>query len=220
MTGKLRIGIEFVGVVNGVPVAIAGKAHVGQGRLDAELHAAVVPYGFDPALLVLGGLDAVLLLTARDDALAVPDHRVHVHLDWTLLDENHRDLGGLTMASVVELVPGGLELRGQFRGAQTRMEPVERVVAVAEVGFGAVVPFGVDGLVLTTTSGFETDFGNGYQGVAVSRIVGLEGWEPASGLDVRRVTVERAGGRERDCRVLVGVEYGELGSKAGRADGD
>ena len=50
--------------------------------------------------------------------------------------------------------------------------------------------------------------------MAVSRIVGLEGSESASGLDVSEVTVERAGGRERDCRVLVGVECGELRSAA------
>ena len=34
-----------------------------------------------------------------------------------------------------------------------------------------------------------------------------EGWKPASGLNVREVTVQRAGGQERDCRVMVGVEY-------------
>ena len=72
---------------------------------------------------------------------------------------------------------------------------------------GVTVPLGADGLVLTTASSFETDFGNSYLAVAVSRVVGLgEGWEPASGIDMRGVTVERAGGRERDCRVLVGVE--------------
>ena len=73
------------------------------------------------------------------------------------------------------------------------------------------MPIGADGLVLTTISSFEADVGNRRVAVAVSRVVGLgEAWKPASELGVRRVTVERAGGRERDCRVVVGVECGGL----------
>jgi len=41
------------------------------------------------------------------------------------------------------------------------MEPLERVVSVGDVNAGSVVPLGTDGLILTTTCSFETDFGNG-----------------------------------------------------------
>jgi len=108
VAGKIRLGVEFTGIANGLPVTITGKAHVGlvgesgsvdgDRRLDLELHVDRVPLAFDPALLVLGGLDAVLLLAARDDALPVPDRRLHVHLDFTLLDENYRAMGGFELA--------------------------------------------------------------------------------------------------------------------------
>jgi hypothetical protein len=52
--------------------------------------------------------------------------------------------------------------------------------------------------------------------VAVSRVTGREeGRKSASGLDRRGATLERAGGRERDCRVLVGVEFGRLRTRLG-----
>jgi hypothetical protein len=221
---KTRVDCEFVGVINGAPVTVMGRAHIGGGddpgqrRLDIELHADVVPFGFDPALLVLGGLDAVLLLTARDGALPVPDHRLHVHLDWKLLDENYRDMGGFEVAAWIRADPAGLEIRGQFLEARTHLEPVERLVSGAEGYSGSTVPLGADGLVLTTASTFQTDHGAGYIAIAVSRVVGIGEWEPGNGLDVRSVTVERAGGRERDCRVMVRVEYGSLGSMLGGWD--
>lgn len=72
MEEKLRVECEFVGVVNGVPVTVTGRGHVGPGKrederrrhLDVELLADVVPFGFDPAFLALGAFDAVLLQTA------------------------------------------------------------------------------------------------------------------------------------------------------------
>ena len=213
-TGKLRIECEFLGVVNGAPVTITGRAHVGEGedpgrrRLDLELHADVVPLGFDPALLALGGLDAVLLVMARPGEPPFPEDPLHVHLSWKLLDENCRDMGGFELAGTVRGDAGRLLDQGQFVEARTRMEPVERLASVGDGdGYqGSIVPLGTDGLVLTTASSFQTDFGNSYLAVAASRVVGLgEGWELARGLDVREVVVKRAGGRERDCRVLVGV---------------
>ena len=72
--------------------------HIGEGRLDFELHAPVVPLGFDPALLALGGLDVVLLLAARE-----ADHPLHVHLDFALLDENYRTMG----RQLGRMFPGG-----------------------------------------------------------------------------------------------------------------
>ena len=46
-----------------------------------------------------------------------------------------------------------------------------------------IMTIGTDGLVLKMAGAPETDFGNCYLGVAVSRVVGLgEGWEPASEL--------------------------------------
>ena len=90
------------------------------------------------------------------------------------------------------------------------MEPVERVVSVGAVRSG-VVPLGADGMALTTTSGFETDFGNAYLGVAVTRVVGLpERSDGSDGSNAPRssvVTIEQAGGRERNCRVVVGGEW-------------
>ena len=76
-----------------------------------------------------------------------------------------------------------------------------------------LVPLGSDDVVLTSTAAFETSFGHEYLSVAVSRIVGvgdrldpLRG--PLAGAEVRGLTIARAGGREREHRVLVGVEFG------------
>ena len=228
---KLRVGIEFVGVVNGVPVAIAGKAHVGQGadprlrRLDLELHADVVPHRFDPALLALGGMGTLLLVTGGSGEPVFSEDPLYVHLDWKLLEENYRDMGGFNVVGSIRADAGRLLVRGQFVEARTHMEPAERVVSVGgrDGGrhSGSTVSLGTDGLVLTTASSFETDFGNRYRAIAVSRIVSLgEGWKPASGLDVREVTVQRAGGREWDCRVIAGVQYGVLSSESTRASWD
>ncbi len=83
------------------------------------------------------------------------------------------------------------------------MESGERISSVGGECIGSTIPFGADGLVLTTASSFETSFGSCYGFAALSRVVGLgEGWGAAGGLVMRRVDVERAGGR-----ALVGVEY-------------
>ena len=210
MGEKLRIAVEFTGIANGTPVTVTGKGHLGQGRLDLELHADVVPLGFDPALLALGALDPVLLVAVRPGDSgdpAFPEDPLHVHLSWQLLDENYRRMGGFEVASSIRADAGRFLVRGQFVKAQMHMEPVERVVSVAAMGSGSVVPLGADGLVLTTTSGFTTDFGNAYLAVAVTHIVRVGEWELGEGLDVREVTVERAAGRERDYRAMVGVAY-------------
>lgn len=72
----------------------------------------------------------MLLLTARPGSPAFPNHRLHVHLDWKLLDENYRDMGGFEVASLVRADMGRLLVSGQFVEARTRMKPVERVVSV------------------------------------------------------------------------------------------
>ena len=61
---------------------------------------------------------------------------------------------------------------------------------------------------MTSTAAFETSFGNAYLGIAVSRVAGVgDDLDALPGIDVRQVTVARTGGPERDCRVMVGVEY-------------
>ena len=74
-------------------------------------------------------------------------------------------------------------------------------------GAGLAVPVGASGSVLTTASSFDTSFGNRYLAVAVSRHAGIGEWDLGDRLDVRGMTLERAGGRERDCRVLVGLAF-------------
>ncbi|MCP5024365.1 MAG: hypothetical protein GY930_21670 [bacterium] len=142
------------------------------------------------------------------------DQQLHIHLDWKLADENHRDMGGFEMAATIVAVPGGLQVRGQFRKARTRMEPVECIASVGEGKAGSTVPFGADGLVLTTASSFETSFGHCYLCVAVSRVVGLgEGWGMAGGLVVRKVTAERVGGW------WIGIPSGQFQESGGKPGG-
>ena len=207
MAEKLRVEIEFVGVVNGVPVAITGKAHVGQGRLDLELLVDRVPLHFDLALVAIASLDLILAVASRAEIAEQPPDPIFARTDLTLLDDAHRELGRISTSLRIETGPGWGELRGQFVEARTNLEPMERVTGVERVCLGSPVPLGSDGVVLTSTAAFQTSFGHEYLSVAVTRVVGLEGWQPVSGLDVREVIVERAGGRERDCRVMVGVEF-------------
>ncbi len=219
---KLRVEIEFGGIVNGVPVTITGRGHVGQGRLNAELHADVVPLGFDPALPALGSLDVILAVTvgtgAAGDAVLVeepadgarPDP-LFAHTDLVLLDDTHRELGRVGTVLRVETAPGWVEVRGQLTEARTNMEAMERVTSVERICVGPPVPLGRDGAVLTRTVAFETSFGHEYLSVAVSRLTGVGGWPKSLcrslvGAEVRDLALERAGGRERDCRVMVGVD--------------
>ena len=223
MVGRLRIEIEIVGVVNGVPVAVTGKGHIGsvgesgaQGsdpavpgrhRLDLELLADVVPLSFDPAFLALGGLDALLLVSARPGETVFPADPLHVHLDWNLLDENYRDMGGIVVASSIRADAGRLVVRGQFLHARTRLEPVERVTSVQRVLSTPPIVLGPDGVVVTSTAEFDGSFGNGYNGIAVTRAYGVLGLADGAG-DPHSwaVAIERAGGCERDHRVLLRIE--------------
>ena len=209
MAGKTRLGIEFTGIANGLPVAINGRGHVGQGRLDLELLADRVPLHFDVALVAIGSLDLILAVASRAEIADQPPDPIFARTDLTLLDEGHRELGRISTSLRIETGPGWVGVRGQFLEARTNLEAMERMTRVESVRCGLGVPLGPEGVALTSTAAVETSFGHEYFSVAVSRVVGLgEGWYPASGLDVREVTVERAGGRERDHRVLLGVEYG------------
>ena len=110
------------------------------------------------------------------------------------------------MAGMVRNDAGRFLVRGQFVEAQTRMEPVERVVPGPAMGSRSVVPLGADGLVLTTVSAFDTDFESAYLAVADTRLSRIGEWQQGDRLDVCEVTVERAEGRERDCLVVVRAE--------------
>ena len=213
--GKLRVECEFLGVVNGVPVTVIGKGHVGDGRLDIELHADVVPLHWDPALVVFGSLDVILAVASLDggtDSDGRPDP-IFAHTDFVLLDDGHRELGRIEMSLRAEIGLGCVRIRGQFLRARTNLEPTERVTTVERVCCGSFVPLGRDGVVQTSTAAFETSFGHEYLSVAVSRVMGvgerLESLRRSqAGAEIRDLTIGRAGGRERDHRVLVGAEYG------------
>lgn len=228
--GKLRVECEFLGVVNGVPVTVIGKGHVGDGRLDIELHADVVPLHWDPALVVFGSLDVILAVASLDGGTGAGDQSsaddgqpdpVFAHTDLVLLDDGHRELGRIETSFRAEVGPRCVRIRGQFHQARTNLEADERVTTVERVCVGSPVPLDRDGAAFTSTAAFETSFGHEILAAVVSRVVGArEGRDPTAGVDVCEVTVERGRGRERDGRVLVGVEYGESGSLARRMDQD
>ena len=141
MEEKTRVKCEFVGVVNGVPVTIGGRGHVGQGegprrrRFDLELTANVVPLGFDPALVALAAADLVLLVAGLrrgaeggaegEGAAQEPDDdlRLHAHIDFKLLDENYRDMGGFEIAASVKVDAARVEVSGQIPSSCSASSP-------------------------------------------------------------------------------------------------
>lgn len=206
MREKVSVDYRVNGVANGVSISIEGRGHIGEGdepghdRLDIELLTDIVPLGFDPALLLFGGLGSALSLAHR----AAPGDPLLAHTHLTILDEGYREVGVIAIASRIDTTKSALCLFGQLAEATAKLEPLERVASVGQMLSTPPIPLGRDALVTTTTGAFEGSFGNSYWAIATTRVVGV-GDDQHPGVEECNVALERGDQRDRDHRLLVSV---------------
>ena len=194
------IRLDLRGGVNGLQVEVTGEGSVrslghdlGRARLELALAVDRRLECWDPALLAGGLLDAVVLLAPAlvraGGAEPDVDLPILVSARQILVDEQHRDAGEGHVVGQVVVTGGVLRFQAQLVRCETRLEVGERVARISVEGEAsmAVVPYGVDGVAVTSSWEAESSRGNTYLALTTTRVWALpEGWEST------RVRVEEA----------------------------
>ena len=173
---KLALDYELVGCANNSQVVLtgSGSADPGSGRVTLAAGADRIPLGWDPALVLLGGMDILLLVSAtRGSGFPIFDlphdglpvlGRTHAEI----LDDQGREAGITTMAWYAHQLGDVLSWRGQLLKAQVGFEVLERITTVPPF-HGVVISTERQETILTSTLSFETNRGSSYRCVVTTR---------------------------------------------------
>ena len=180
------IRLDLRGGVNGLQVEVTGEGSVRslghdpcRARLELALAVDRHPECWDPALLAGGLLDAVVLLAPAlvraGGAEPDIDLPILVSARQLLVDEQHRDAGEGHVVGQVTVTDGVLRFQAQLVRCETRLEVGERVARISMEGGAsmAVVPYGLDGVAVTSSWDADSTRGNAYRALTTTRVWAL-----------------------------------------------
>ena len=189
------VSVEVGGVVDGVATTIGGPGKLTRlpsapgsaprWRLELSLRTDPGPLGWDSAIVVDGLLDPLLhglpwiLPAGTEELTGVAVHALDSEDALPLPfggalfieDEDHRDLGHAEWRGVLEAHPAHVGLRAQIHRLRSSLAIGERVMEIAPEAAGAL-PFGPEGLAISSTWSIRTSRGQTQFVFASSRISG------------------------------------------------
>ena len=209
------------GVVNNASLHAHGHGTINKeaGSCEITFDTQHVPLHWDPGLLMLGSLDALVVTTplpecARNTAEDLP---VFARTSCVLFDEQRRIAGRCQLSSHLHRRGTAIECHTQFLQAQFELELLERITSCEASAQASLTPVGTSTLLFASAYSFETNRGNRYEGASMSlvELPADHGVDQLAALEFRLSALARTQanpGNAAGISVRFAVEFGNGGT--------
>lgn len=169
---KLDVDYELTGCVNNTQIEVKGKgqADFDTGRYEMSLQLPTIPMHWDPAYIILICCDRMLGVSAREAGGAKNIYSISGG-DYTIQDRSGegftidgRKIAHASASSLGYITGNKIVSRSQLLECWVRLNLLEEITKIHQPYYGTMVPFGDDGILVTSSYSFETNQGNTYRG--------------------------------------------------------